>query len=267
VRTAGAASLLLLLTLLGAAPAQAQPEPLVRGPFFMTGRVTVAKHVGGERRGQVVLRGWLFASGCATAGPCRTVVLLRARAGGADRVVLRLVGEHRYAGSGSFSVPVSCAGRRFARGGVAPFSIVVEVVGTQAEQGVSFATAITASYVNPRRVNRTHCAGFIGHDAARYAGGLATGLPAPAQAAFAATQSSPPGLGVAFADASTPAANGAPIVARRWDFGDPRSGAADTATDPAPAHAFSAPGPYTVVLEVTDAFGLTSSTTQAITVI
>lgn len=264
-RTAGAASLIVLI-LTGAAPAQAQPEPLLRGSFAMAGRVTVAKHVRGERPGQTIRRGWVFASACPYPGPCSAVALTRPRAGGTDRIVLALVGEHRYAGRGSFSVPVSCAGRRFVRGGLATYSIVVAVVGAQAEQGVTFASAITASYVNPRRVNRTRCAGFIGHDAAVYAGGPAAGLPPPPQAGFSSTQSAPPGLGVAFADRSTIAAGGAPIVARRWDFGDPSSGAANTATDAAPGHAFTAAGTYTVVLAVTDAYGLSSSTSQTVTV-
>ena len=38
----------------------------------------------------------------------------------------------------------------------------------------------------------------------------------------------------------------------RWDFGDPASGAANTASGPAAAHAFSAPGLYTVTLELLD---------------
>lgn len=51
-----------------------------------------------------------------------------------------------------------------------------------------------------------------------------------------------------------------------WNFGDPASGAANTASGLTASHVFSAPGTYTVTLQGTSADGSTASTTQTVTV-
>ncbi len=68
-----------------------------------------------------------------------------------------------------------------------------------------------------------------------------------------------------FTDTSTPAADGAQIVSTQWSFGDPASGASDSSTEAAPSHQFSEPGVYSVTLTVTDANGLSSTSTQTVT--
>ncbi|WP_406504834.1 collagenase [Streptomyces sp. NBC_00212] len=83
--------------------------------------------------------------------------------------------------------------------------------------------------------------------------GVTSGGPA---AAFDATVS---GLSVNLTDKSTDA--GSTITARAWDFGD---GTTSTATNP--SKTYKAPGTYTITLKVTDAKGLTNTTTKSVAV-
>ncbi|MCO6488322.1 MAG: PKD domain-containing protein [Phaeodactylibacter sp.] len=73
------------------------------------------------------------------------------------------------------------------------------------------------------------------------------------------------GVAVPFADLSTflPSTS---ITAWAWDFGDPASGAANTANTANPTHTFGAPGMYAVTLEVTSPEGCTASITKEIEV-
>lgn len=57
------------------------------------------------------------------------------------------------------------------------------------------------------------------------------------------------------------------IVSWSWDFGDPASGAGNTASVPNPAHTFSAVGDYQVTLTITTVSGCTSSTTKTVSVV
>jgi PKD repeat protein len=63
-----------------------------------------------------------------------------------------------------------------------------------------------------------------------------------------------------FTDTSTDPSND--IASWSWSFGD-----GSTSTDQHPAYAYSAPGTYTVSLTVTDGGGLTSTTSQQVTII
>lgn len=146
----------------------------LQGTFAMTGRVTVARFVRGEHRGQIVQRSWSFAPGCA-AGPCPAVVLTRLRAGGTDTVVLKQRRPGVYSGRGRFYRPLRCGHRIYRPGERIPFVITVTITGTIVDPtGATVASAISATYVNPRRVNLTPCVAGLGHDAARYSGQLAT---------------------------------------------------------------------------------------------
>ena len=168
-----------MLTALGttlaavAAPASAQ-APLtdaarLGGQFQMTGRVTVARFIPGEQVGQQVQRTWTFTPLCPS-GQCQQLTLARQRAGGVDTLTLQRKSPGRYAGSGRFYAPARCGSRTNPRGVSVPFSVTVQITGAAVVGGVPVATAIHATYVNPRRVNLTRCVLVAGHDAAVYDG-------------------------------------------------------------------------------------------------
>jgi hypothetical protein len=249
----------------GGADASAAIDARVQGSFTMHGRVTVAHNLPGVRRGQRVTRTWILTAGC-SARFCPTLSLVRYRGRGLDRIVLRRRGRGLYVGSGVFYVPVRCGARLYRHGGKVPFTIVLRVARAQVVQAVSFATALTATYTNPGRLNLTPCAGFLGHDAASYTGRLRSGVPAPPSAAFTFARPNPVLTTFAFQDTSARGANGAAIVQRTWNFGDPASGAANTASGTNPSHTFSGHGTYAVTLTVSDGNGLVGRVTQQVTV-
>lgn len=85
---------------------------------------------------------------------------------------------------------------------------------------------------------------------------------APVVPAFSATPNpAVPGAGVAFADGGSTDADGS-VTGYTWDFGD---GA--TAVGPTAEHTYAAPGTYDVKLTARDDYGLTTSTTQPVTVV
>jgi hypothetical protein len=166
----------LAVTLGAAGPAAAVTPPpptpanaRLEGQFALSGRVTVAKNVRGERVGQTVRRTWTFTPSCAT-GACGTIVLVRNRAAGSDQLVLSLRSPGYYVGSGSFFAPLRCGRHTWPRGSVVPFTITVRVNAAALAGSDVVATQISASYTNRRRINRTPCVAVLGHDAAVYAG-------------------------------------------------------------------------------------------------
>jgi hypothetical protein len=169
-----AAILLAILAAAGlTASASAQPatsDALLGGSFQMSGRVTVAHNVRGERVGQVVTRTWTFTPECTT-GPCAAVQLVRGRATGSDTLTLQRTPTGTYTGSGLFYAPLRCSGRIYPRGQEIPFRITVRIT---AANGTT-ASAISASYVNRERTNLTPCIGVLGHDSAHYVGLLTPG--------------------------------------------------------------------------------------------
>jgi hypothetical protein len=146
------------------------PPSLLTGTFQMSGTVTVAQNVRGEHVGQAVTRTWTFTPQCAAA-PCPTVQLVRQRATGSDTLILHHIPSGGYKGAGTFLAPLRCSGHVYPGGELIPFKIMVRV--TASTNGV--ASAITATYVNRTRVNRTPCLGVLGHDAARYTGQAVAG--------------------------------------------------------------------------------------------
>ena len=149
-------------------------------------------------------------------------------------------------------------------GSFVPYRITVTVVAVQQVQGDSFASRLAATYTNRRRIDRTICPIGPSHDAARYTGSVAV-IPSPPAASFTAT-AAPSSDSVQFTDSSTPGVGGVPIVSTVWQFGDPASGAFNSSTVANPTHVFTAAGSYQVSLTVTDANGLTATTTSAVTV-
>jgi hypothetical protein len=162
--------------------AQAQPpaDPAtarLQGEFQMLGRVTVAQNIRGERRGEKAKRIWRFTSACAV-GQCRTVRLVRHRAGGVDRVTLKRHGAGYYTGTGVFYAPLRCASQEVRRGEAVPFRLTLRITGGELSTGIDIASAVQATYTNGSRRNLTRCVAIPGHDAAVYSGTFMT-LPSP----------------------------------------------------------------------------------------
>jgi PKD repeat protein len=89
----------------------------------------------------------------------------------------------------------------------------------------------------------------------------------PPTAAFSASPTpSTPGTSVSFdGSGSAPGAAGGTIQDYSWNFGD-GTPTDDTGTTATASHIYSAPGPHTVTLTVTDNLGVTGSTTHQLTV-
>jgi hypothetical protein len=85
---------------------------------------------------------------------------------------LRRTAPGRYGGTGSFFLPLSCAGRLYPQGEQVPFTITVGITLAVPFNGAMVATRVNATYVNQRRINHTPCVGALGHDAASYHGHL-----------------------------------------------------------------------------------------------
>ncbi len=254
----------LLAVLVGPARAAGTTDARISATFVMHGRIVTAVRVHGERRGQSVTRRWTFTGlGCA-GSVCPRLSLRRQRSAHRyDTLTLSRVGVGSYAGSARFTSALGCRGRRYPRGLVVPYRIAVQVAQAVPIEGIAFAGALTATYINPRRIDRTRCPIGPSHDAAQYVGAAAP-LPSPPAATFSAAVN-PAADSATFTDTSHPGAGGARILAWTWQFGDPASGAANTAATPQATHTFSGPGAYQVSLTVTDANGLSATTTQTVT--
>ena len=227
----------------------------VQGTWTMNGKVTRADNVRGERKGQKVKRSWTFTPSCSS-GACSKVGLRRERSSKQfDKLTLRRSGSS-YSGSGKFYVRLRCNGKTYKRGGIAYYTIKVRATKSSTVQGKSFATAISASYNNTKRVNKTPCAGSIGRDAGSYSGKHAAPVAPTASFTFADDPATPGK--VDFADKSS--AKSARLVAWSWDFGD-----GSKATSRNTSHTYS-PGTYTVTLTIRDSNGLTSSAHQQVIV-
>jgi hypothetical protein len=156
----------------GAAAGPPFPDARLQGTFQLAGRVTAAHAVRGEHVGQTLARLWSFSSTCPS-GQCAQVALVRSRGAASDALTLTRTGPGRYSGSGSFFLPLSCAGRVYAQGEKVPFTISVRITLAVPFGAQSVATRVSATYVNRRRINRTPCVAALGHDAASYHGHLA----------------------------------------------------------------------------------------------
>jgi hypothetical protein len=267
-KTPPLAAVILAVLASGGAAAQGRIVPLrLQGTFTMLGTITTADDVFGEHSGQRVQRTWnLIPPQQCLDGNCRRALLTRQRSGMhiPDTVMLTRQASGSFLGHGSFWVPLSCAGQTEAHGGLAIETITVRVDHTRLVGTTRFATAISATYTNDSRVNRTRCPGQIGHDAARYQGHLVSPLPGPPTARFTANPN-PASTTARFTDHSTPGRGGAPIVAWSWNFGDPSS-PTNTSTQRDPTHQFSAPGRYTITLTVRDRYGQRSTRTAKVTI-
>lgn len=237
----------------------------VSGAFVMHGRIVTAVRVKGEHRGQRITRQWTVTAQNCRHNVCGRLRLTRERSAGQfDHLVLTRTGAGHYAGNGLFYAALQCKGAIYPQGQKVPYRVTVTVARSVTIQGTAFATALTATYANARRTDRTICPTGPSHDAATYSG-TATPGPSPPSAAFSAAVA--PGTDTAtFTSTSTPGGDQSPIGGFAWNFGDPASGPANGATGQQASHTFSAPGTYTVSLTVTDANGLTATQSQQVVV-
>ncbi len=171
---------LAMLALLGCLPAAsaqaASTDPLVgiarlQGSFLLAGRVTAARGIRGEHRGQAIARLWGFVPACPV-GACPTIILFRRRPGGLDSLILRRRSPGLYAGNGSFFAPLRCGRRTLAHGEAVPFTITVHVTAAAATAGTAIATRVSATMISARRRNLTSCVAAPAHEAAAYHGHL-----------------------------------------------------------------------------------------------
>lgn len=235
------------------------------GTFEMLARVTAAENVPEEHVGQLLRRRWLISPQSCAGSVCQALELDRERSAGIDETLtLSRVAAGTYVGASSFYVALRCKHRTYPHGSLAPYRITLTVSSAVTVQGIAFARTIAATYENFKRSDSTPCVLDRSHDAARYTGSATSAIPSPPVASFS-TQLNGTTDSASFTDTSTPAAGGAQIVSTQWSFGDPASGAGDSSLEAAPSHQFSGPGVYTVTLTVTDANGLSSTTTQSVT--
>jgi hypothetical protein len=237
----------------------------VSATFIMHGRIVTAVRVKGEHRGQRITRRWTFAGQNCTRNVCRRLLLTRERSAGLyDHLILSRTGVGRYAGNGRFYAALECKGAIYPEGQAVPYRVTVAVTRAVAIQGTKFATALTATYTNKRRADRTICPTGPSHDAAIYSGTASPG-PSPPSAAFS-TAVSPGGDTATFTSTSSPGGDQAAIAGYAWNFGDPGSGPANGATAPQASHTFTRPGAYTVALTVTDVNGLAKTASAQVVV-
>jgi hypothetical protein len=172
-RLAAAIGVAFLLCAALAASASGATAARLLGTFPMQGKITVADDVRGEHAGQRIRRSWTFYPHCKH-GACKHVVLKRRRSakGIVDTIKLNRQSPGVYSGRGRFWMALKCDGRVVYHAGVAAERITVRITHAVRAGKTRYATAISASYVNPYRHQYTKCPGTIGHDSATYTGHL-----------------------------------------------------------------------------------------------
>jgi len=177
---------------LAAGPAPA-PAPLLAGArlqgfYVVSGIVTTAVGVPGEHRGDHVRRIWALQppAACPT-GPCETVALIRRRAAGTDKLLLRRRRAAFYSGVGAFLAPVRCGGRLYRKGELVTFTITLQITAVAVQGTDVQATGFVAHYRNRGRLGLTRCVSPPSYDSASY---LGSALPPGAIRSVASTRSS-----------------------------------------------------------------------------
>jgi hypothetical protein len=172
------------LSVIGAPAAAASVPPALlavarlQGYWTVSGVVTKSVNVPGELPGALVTRTWAFVPPCPT-GACPTLMLVRQRGSGYDKVPLHSTGPGAYVGTGSFYAPVQCRGTVFRKGERVPYTIRVTVTGVaQQPDGSVLATTFAATYRNPRRIGLTRCYSAPSYDSANYTAAPASSPPA-----------------------------------------------------------------------------------------
>ncbi|HET9073969.1 MAG TPA: hypothetical protein VFN48_05265 [Solirubrobacteraceae bacterium] len=152
----------------------------VLGRFSVTGRITHAVGIPGERPGERIRRVWTIVPRDCRESDCARLELTRTRAAGhRARMILHRVGFGLYRGTSRFDAPVRCLGRVAPHGSVVPYLITLRVTAFALVDGLRLATAFRATYFNPRRIDHTICPLGDVHDAARYVARIITAAPPP----------------------------------------------------------------------------------------
>ncbi len=238
----------------------------VLGTFTMHAYVTTAVNVRGEHVGQKFIRTWKIVPKECHGSICKLLSLDRQISHHRhEHISLDRIGPGKYRGNGVFSVALKCQGKVYKHGSHVPYVINLTVHRADTIQGIRFAHSLRATYYNSHRTDYTPCPLGASHDAGRYWGHVTSPPPQPPVASFSTTVN--PNTGTAtFTDTSHRTADGRKIVSFSWNFGDPGSGSANQSSQRSPTHHFSAPGTYQVKLTIVDRNGLSSTTTQSVTV-
>ncbi|MHB8691294.1 MAG: hypothetical protein ACYDHH_08605 [Solirubrobacteraceae bacterium] len=142
------------------------------GVFRMSGTITTAVNVRGERKGQKITRKWTFTGSSCGETVCARLALKRERSAKRfSSLVLKLRGG-MYSGGGSFDAPLRCLGKTYRRGETVPYRVTVRITSAVLFDGIPFAYGITATYTNTKRIDHARCPLGPSHDAARYTGVL-----------------------------------------------------------------------------------------------
>ena len=240
-----------------AGPAQAASRPVVDGTWEMKFRTTYNRGFRGPEVGTRYTRAWFFERHCDANG-CR----LRAQRETSTHGYVTL----RVRRSGSVYRAVWRTRARCRKAGTFPYT---ETVTFTVSDSVLIAGRRLASRVSGRLVGRSPARGCQRQpgEAHDRMSGTRTDLPEAPEAEFSYEPGAPSvstGATVFFTSTSYDV-DGEPI-AWDWDFGDPAAGAANTATGERPAHTYTMPGTFRVMLTVTDSDGLQSTTEQFVNV-
>jgi hypothetical protein len=168
-----ASSAIVLFTGAAASTGQAASgiEALVAGPFQMQALVTKAVNVAGEHPGEHLQRHWTITPAQCSGSVCATLMVRRQRSAGIEETIaLRHTGTGTYAGASSFYAPLRCRKVTYRHGERVPYRITLTITSVEMVQTIAYARQITATYTNPRRIDRTPCPLGPSHDAASYTG-------------------------------------------------------------------------------------------------
>jgi|SRR5215211_1347479 len=239
----------------GAATAAQSSPPAIEGTWTVS--ATVVSNAGGARPRDGAKRRFTYSAlGCAA--PCRVRLAERLPGGGHPTVAFERSGI-TYAGEARTRLRCASGARVRARVND-QFQITRRVRRAGRRLAADLGGRATLSGV---------CGGRLARLVVRW-NAERSDLPEPPTPSFASgpdpvSLSADGGL-VTFTDTSIDDLDGGRIVGRGWDFGDPLSGAANTASGVEVTHRYTTVGTFTVRLTVTDDDGLRATIRDVVTV-
>jgi hypothetical protein len=227
---------------------------LVEGRWHMKFRTTSNQGFKAPKVGHRYSRTWIFERRCRE-GRCRAVVRRETRSGFLTLRVRRSGSVYRV--RWKTRAPCEDGQRTF----LYRETITFTVTAARTIGGRPLASRIAGRVLG--RAPKGSCQLTPGRATDRLIG-RRNDLPSPPSAAFSIVPADlTAGATGYFTDESS---DDGEVVSQIWDFGDPASGAANTASGPYPSHSFAAAGTYRVTLTVTDDDGLSDATSELITV-